>query len=77
MHERDVAPVDDTVAGHPGAQAQVDILQPVAVPLVEAPELLEHIAADDQAGPGHTVELVGPPGGRKHPVLMMEDVLRA
>ena len=75
MHEGDVAPVDDAVAGHPGAEAQVDVFQAVAVTLVEASELLEHVAPDDQAGPGHAVELVGAAGGRKHPVLMMEDVL--
>ena len=75
MHEGDVAAVDDAVAGHPRAQAEVDVFQAVAVPLVEAAELLEHVAPDDQAGPRHAVELVGAAGGRKHSVLMMEDVL--
>src|SRR5262249_13305931 len=69
-----VAPVDHAAAGHAGLQAEVDVLVPVRVRLVEAAELEEELAAHGQTGSRDDVEVVARARGRQVTRLVVEEM---
>ena len=76
VHDLDVAAVNDPAARHTHLDAEVDVLEPVYVRVIEAAELGEQLARDREACAGHGVKVVDRARGRHVAGRVVKEVVR-